>query len=702
MLTVLDKNEKPIGITTPSPGTEVREVLTMGETVLSFSIPQNSDSAKLIELENFIVYEDQKFIIKQADYSESGKKTISVKATHVYIELIDEYIPRVVEFYGVSCQTAVNEVLFGTDFSVGSINAPGLHDIDLTEINVLKALQMIREKWNVDLWFDNRTVHLGNRSRMTDVEIKYGKNLKALSYPSTTSNIITRLYVYGKDGLTLEGLTGLRYVDSPYIGMYRRPKRGEVRFNDIDDPSELLYEAQKYLDTVDKIQFSYKVDFLHEEDIRLGDVVHITHTPFGIDRLPARIVDIVKNPFDKKTIRATLSSAWKDMLDQDADNIQKQQDDSRYINRRVKQINEDLSEQYSMIEQTDERITLEVGVINGELQEAFSQITINATEIQSKVSQTDYNGNTISSLINQTATTIKIQASKINLVGAVTVLSEITGNLGTITGGTINGITLNSISPGRNVQISNGRISINDMSLDQDRLTWDLGSPQGYVHSIRGSSLDLSIYSSIGSITLQSLNDSVRFIGDVNFSSASVSGLPAPSYVANAGYANTAGEASEVRNGGTVAMIGSTVELNPSGSGLLRVLSAGSNTLIQHQYSGAAIKLLSDEVHIRNGSDTGYRSIHASAFTEVSNREYKKNIEIADMQALDGVISTQVHSYHHIDDLDNEFKRIGLIVDEAPAEVVSLDGVGIDMYHMVSYLWRAIQELYEKVEVGGN
>lgn len=69
---------------------------------------------------------------------------------------------------------------------------------------------------------------------------------------------------------------------------------------------------------------------------------------------------------------------------------------------------------------------------------AESRITQHANQISSKVSQTDYNGNTIASLINQTATTVSINASKINLVGAVSVLSDISGNLGTITAGTIN------------------------------------------------------------------------------------------------------------------------------------------------------------------------------------------------------------------------------------------------------------------------
>jgi hypothetical protein len=46
--------------------------------------------------------------------------------------------------------------------------------------------------------------------------------------------------------------------------------------------------------------------------------------------------------------------------------------------------------------------------------------------------------------INLSPGTAKIQANKINLVGAVTVLSDIAGNLGTINAGTINGVTINA------------------------------------------------------------------------------------------------------------------------------------------------------------------------------------------------------------------------------------------------------------------
>ena len=68
-----------------------------------------------------------------------------------------------------------------------------------------------------------------------------------------------------------------------------------------------------------------------------------------------------------------------------------------------------------------------------------SVITQMSGSISSKVSESSYNGNTIASLINQSSTTIDIQASKINLRGAVTVLDELSDDLGTINAGRLYG-----------------------------------------------------------------------------------------------------------------------------------------------------------------------------------------------------------------------------------------------------------------------
>lgn len=67
-----------------------------------------------------------------------------------------------------------------------------------------------------------------------------------------------------------------------------------------------------------------------------------------------------------------------------------------------------------------------------------SQIQQNAENISLKVSQSDYNGNEIASLINQNATTVQIEAQKINLTGAVSISSlDSTTQAALLTGTTV-------------------------------------------------------------------------------------------------------------------------------------------------------------------------------------------------------------------------------------------------------------------------
>lgn len=89
---------------------------------------------------------------------------------------------------------------------------------------------------------------------------------------------------------------------------------------------------------------------------------------------------------------------------------------------------------------------------------AESTITQQAHEILQKVSQTDYNGDTLVSMINQTAGNVKIQAQNIDLVGAVTVLSDISGDLGNITTGNID--IYNDINLGSSLRMRGGYTGI--------------------------------------------------------------------------------------------------------------------------------------------------------------------------------------------------------------------------------------------------
>lgn len=325
-LTVLNKDEVALGYLTNAKGVEIQERLN-GEALLSFEIPFDTADARYLELEGYVKFNGQLYVIKSIEHSDDGRRDLVVRAVHVYIELVDEYIDRVIELFGNlngSLQNVVSEVLRDTHFVAGTITSADVHDFTIYETNVLKALQEIAELWNIDLWFNNRAVHFGTRGEYRNVEIRYGKNLKSLNIPTSSENIITRLYVYGKDGLTIEGVNnGFKYLDSPYISNYKRPKCGEVRFNDIDDPNELLEKARQHLEKVDKPEVSYTVDFVYlsklgydvYDDVQIGDRVIITHAPFGIDRLSLRVVEYRYRPFEPGVGSVTLSNTKDSLVD---------------------------------------------------------------------------------------------------------------------------------------------------------------------------------------------------------------------------------------------------------------------------------------------------------------------------------------------------------------------------------------------------
>lgn len=103
----------------------------------------------------------------------------------------------------------------------------------------------------------------------------------------------------------------------------------------------------------------------------------------------------------------------------------------------VKREDGEILAKQSQILQDIDSINLSVSAFDSRLGAAESSISLQADEINLMVREADLTGDYIVSLINLTSTTATIAADNINLVGAVTVLSDITGDMGTITAGTI-------------------------------------------------------------------------------------------------------------------------------------------------------------------------------------------------------------------------------------------------------------------------
>ena len=214
---------------------------------------------------------------------------ITVYARHIFYDLLDNFI---IGF--TSSGTAdnvlkdiVNRFSYSTNFKFET-NITSSGRVTIEKENPVSALlnsdeektkfiqsfggELLRDKFNVKI--------LENIGLDKGYTIRYGKNLLGLTIDEDYSNVYTKIYAYGKDGISV-------VVNSDNIDNYLYPKITTQDFSDIDNTSTLTQKAKEFLKTVDKPIINIDVNFIllskteeykqfqFLEDIKLGDILTI-------------------------------------------------------------------------------------------------------------------------------------------------------------------------------------------------------------------------------------------------------------------------------------------------------------------------------------------------------------------------------------------------------------------------------------------
>jgi phage-related protein len=124
------------------------------------------------------------------------------------------------------------------------------------------------------------------------VAIRYGKNLVGLEISEDISEVATRIYAYGKDGVAMSG----GYRDSPYINSYLYPKihvfeDSSLAYYELPDAVQNLFAEGCDLPKVNiKANFQmltqteeYK-EYAVLEEVQLGDVVTVSNVKMGFHK----------------------------------------------------------------------------------------------------------------------------------------------------------------------------------------------------------------------------------------------------------------------------------------------------------------------------------------------------------------------------------------------------------------------------------
>lgn len=223
----------------------------------------------------------QAFRINNPEY---GQRKISFTANHVMFDAKNYFLEdvRPTNQNGLNTLKYINERTDKTSpFTILSSDVEKVDTCYFIRKNLLEAWETIEERFGGIFDVDNFDISFKTSIGVDRGEIiAYGKNLQNIKIYEDWSNVCTRLYPVGKDGLLLES----KYIDSSV--QYDKPYTKTVSFeteleegnqNEENLLNELLVKANEYLEKNKTPQVSYEITSDINQLVEIGDKIHVKH-----------------------------------------------------------------------------------------------------------------------------------------------------------------------------------------------------------------------------------------------------------------------------------------------------------------------------------------------------------------------------------------------------------------------------------------
>jgi phage minor structural protein len=269
--------------------------------------------------------------------------TVYAEAAFYDLTFSAEKQPR--EFNADLASAPMQYALEGTGWSVGTVNVTTLRTWQCQEKNALAILRMAQQIHGGDLVFDsrNRLVSLlAFSGRDSGALFAYKKNLTSIKRVVDTRSLVTRLYAFGKDGMTFASINGGKeYVESHAYS-------NEVRVSTLDcsnftNPYQMLEFANMRLADYAKPRVSYVLSAMdlsvltgyEHEQWSLGDIVTVDDRDLNLT-IKTRVIRRQYNLQEPWKTVLELSSKLRELGDSSSDNLADQLDQSNLIGQEIK------------------------------------------------------------------------------------------------------------------------------------------------------------------------------------------------------------------------------------------------------------------------------------------------------------------------------------------------------------------------------
>ena len=258
-----------------------------GADTLEFKLPFRDAKRLFLDNEKQVQIVNDVYRIRTVtdDKTSDGRVVTTVYAEAAFYDLAFSEVKETISFNADTADVPMAHALAGTDWAVGTVNVTSKRTWECNEKNALAVLRQTQVIHGGDLIFDcaNRLVHLLTFSGNDNgVLFCYRKNMKSIQRVVDTRSLVTRLYAYGKDGMTFASINGGKdYVqDTSYTD--------EIRISTLDcsnftNPYQMLEYTQNKLEEYAHPRISYVLSAMdlsvltgyEHEAWALGDIVTV-------------------------------------------------------------------------------------------------------------------------------------------------------------------------------------------------------------------------------------------------------------------------------------------------------------------------------------------------------------------------------------------------------------------------------------------
>ncbi len=292
-----------------------------GDWTAEAEYPSNGSGAELIEPNRIISAGGQGFRIVSVERAESGSDIIKIYARHVMFDMERIHLPSVPAYIGKAPQSILEGVFEDTGFTVlddADIIDPD-YRVDLFEQDKLNPYQLLQSLISAagfgEIYADNYSIALvnrlgGDKGAVLDTSV----NLSGLDVTRDFSGVVTRLYPYGANDLTVSSAnSGCPYIESENADEFGILE-GFTDLSDYTSADELLERALWEFDEANENRIDMPsvtvgceacAVFREGEEFELGDTVRVRDRASGLDtRL--RITAYEQYPLSPEKTRITL------------------------------------------------------------------------------------------------------------------------------------------------------------------------------------------------------------------------------------------------------------------------------------------------------------------------------------------------------------------------------------------------------------